>query len=148
MARKRGSATVPPVESATAVEQATDRERLAADLRHLNDLLERERIEEARRYVTELQQRWPDAERVQHYAHVLAPPVARSRPDLPNVSHDRAWQWLQEHGHEYPGCWLAILDDHLIAADPDRRVVLAKTREILGHQRVLMFHQPGRSESP
>jgi hypothetical protein len=147
MDTKQGPAVIPEMETPDVVQAPTDQEHLAADLRHLNNLLERERIEEARRYVKELQQRWPDAERVQHYADVLAPPVARSRPDLKTVSHDRAWNWLEKHGHEYPGCWLALLDDRLIAADPDRRVVLAKTRELLGHQRVFMFHQPGRSES-
>jgi Family of unknown function (DUF5678) len=147
MARKRGSATVPPVESATAVEQATDRERLAADLRHLNDLLERERIEEARRYVKELQQRWPDAERVQHYAHVLAPPVARSRPDLKTRPMHRELAWVREHAHEHPGCWLAVFEDRLVAADPDLQVVLAKTREALGHENVLVVQAPKRSDA-
>lgn len=144
---KQGTSTLPQIDKNGAA-AATEPEQLAADLRHLNELLERERIEEARGYVKELQQRWPEAERVQHYAHVLAPPVAESRPDLPNVSHERAWKWLEEHGHEYPGCWLAMLEDRLIAADSDRRVVLAKTREILGHQCVLMFHQPEGTKSP
>jgi hypothetical protein len=140
---KRGTTAVETVERAETANQ----ERLAADLRHLTDLLERERIEEARRYVKELQQRWPDAERVQHYAHVLAPPVSRRRPDILAKPLDREWKWLDEHGHEHPGCWLAIYEDRLIAADPDRRAVLAKTREILGHEGVLLFHQPGSVDS-
>jgi hypothetical protein len=99
-------------------------------------------VEAARRLVQELEQRWPDSERVRHYAVVLAPPIARRRPDIPARPRDREWQWLQEHGHEYPGCWLAVHEDRLIAADPDRRVVLAKVREALGEEGALLFRQP------
>jgi hypothetical protein len=121
-------------------------ERLAADLQHLRDLLERDQVEEARRFVKELEQRWPEAERVRHYAQVLEPPKVRSRPDIPPRSMDQEWQWLEDHRHEYPGCWVAIYKDRLIAADPDRRVVVAKAREILREEGALLFHQPGKSE--
>jgi hypothetical protein len=124
-------------------EDLTEEEHHAADVRHLLDLLERDAVEEARRYVKELEQRWPDSERVRHYAVVLAPPVARTRPDLKLRRMDREWEWLREHGHEYPGCWLAIHEDRLIAADPDRRVVVARAREVVGDEGVLLFRQPG-----
>ena len=26
--------------------------------------------------------------------------------------------WLRDHAHEYPGCWLAVLDDTLVSANP------------------------------
>jgi hypothetical protein len=123
-----------------------EQERLAAELQHLRDLLERDQVEEARRFVKELEQRWPEAERVRHYAHVLAPPKVRSRPDIPPRSMDREWQWLQEHRHEYPGCWLAVYEDRLIASDPDRRVVIAKARQALGDKRALLFFQPVRPQ--
>lgn len=128
---------VPAAETGPAAEQ------LAADLQHLNDLLEGVRIGEARRFVKELEQRWPDSERVRHYAHVLQPPVVRSRPDIPARSSAGEWKWLEEHGHEYPGCWVAIYEDHLVAADPDRRVVTAKARQELGGEPYFIFHQPG-----
>ena len=144
---RQETATLPQVDHNGAVE-AKAQEQLATDLRHLYDLLERERIEEARGYVKELQQRWPDAERVQHYARVLAPPVARSRPDIPPKSHVREFAWLDAHAHEYPGCWLAILEDRLIAAHPDRGVVSKQARECLGHEGVLMFFQPAKQERP
>jgi hypothetical protein len=135
------------VESPNAAQATTDQARLAADLHHLNDLLERERIEEARRYVKELQQRWPDAERVQHYAHVLAPPVARSCPELKTRSMHRELAWVREHAHEYPGSWLAVFEDRLVAADPDLQVALARTREALGHENVLVVQAPKRSDA-
>src|SRR5207244_12293467 len=116
-----------------------------ADLQHLRGLLEHDRGEEARRFVKELQPRWPESERVKHYAHVLAPPKVRLRPDIPARSLEREWKWLEEHRHEYPGCWLAVYEDRLIAADPDRGVAVAKAREVLGDKGALLFYQPERT---
>jgi hypothetical protein len=142
MSGKRASAAVPVIEEHGQVEAATEQERLAADLKRLRDLLERDRVEEARRFVKELEQRWPDAERVRHYAQVLAPPKVRSRPDIPAQSNEREWMWREEHGHEYPGCWLAVYEDRLIAADADLQVVLKRTRETIGEEGAYIFHQP------
>jgi len=101
------------------------------------------RIPEARRFVKELEQRWPEDERVRHYAHVLEPPKVRMRPDIPARSREQEWKWLEEHGHEYPGCWLAIDEDRLIAADPDRRTVIKRAEQALAGRAYLLFHQPG-----
>jgi hypothetical protein len=143
MSGEQATTIVREVGGAIPPEVLTEEEQLAADLRNLNDMLERDAVEEARRYVKELEHRWPDSERVRHFAVVLAPPVARSRPDLKPRRRDREWQWLQEHRHEYPGCWLAVYEDQLIAADPDYLVVLAKARETLGEEGALFFQQPG-----
>ncbi len=121
---------------------------LAADLQRLRDLLEQDRVPEARVFVKELEQRWPDAERVGHYARVLAPPVSRGRPDIPARPRDRERQWLKEHAHEYPGCWLAVFEDRLIAADPDYGQAVTQARDVLGNEPALMFHQPARPETP
>jgi hypothetical protein len=146
MAAKRAMTEAVPIESPDAGAE-TDQERLAEDLKRLLALLEDGHVEAARAFVKELEQRWPDAERVQHYAHVLAPPKVRMRSDIPPRSREREWKWLQEHGHEYPGCWLSVYEDRLIAADPDRRVVVASTRKALGEESALLFHQPGSPES-
>src|SRR5687767_10029578 len=111
MSGERAPAAGPVVAERSSGEATTEQEHLATDLRHLLDLLEGDRVEEARRFVKELEQQWPDAERVRHYAHVLAPPVARSRPDIPARSSRRELKWLKEHAHEHPGCWLAVYED-------------------------------------
>ncbi len=147
MSGKRSTAASSAVKDLDSTGSAKESERLAADLQHLLDLLERDRVEDARWRVKELEQRWPASERVQHYARVLAPPVVRARPDIPARSSEREWKWLEEHGHEYPGCWLAIYEDRLIAADPDRRVVTAQATEALGEETYLLFHQPERLPS-
>jgi hypothetical protein len=147
MADQRGTTTLPKSEPSEAETGSTDQEQLAADLQHLRALLEADRVAEARRFVKELEQRWPKAERVQHYARVLQPPKVRMRPDLPARSREREWKWLEEHGREYPGCWLAIYGDQLIAADPDRRTVMAEAEQALGEETYLIFHQPGSPQA-
>jgi hypothetical protein len=99
-------------------------------------------VEAARRFVNELEQRWPGPERVRHYAHVLAPSVARRRQDIKGRSRDREFAWLEQHAHDYPGCWLAVYEDRSTAADPDYAVLIAKTREVLGEEGALIFDQP------
>src|SRR5438093_605946 len=98
MSSERATLIVPEDEASVLQEVLTEQEQLAADLQHLNDLLERDAVEPARRYVKELEQRWPESERVRHYARVLAPPVARTRPDLKFRRTDREFEWLREHG--------------------------------------------------
>ena len=147
MGSERAAGAVRKIEDHDAKAGTTDQERLAADLQHLRALLEGVRITEARRFVKELEQRWPEAERVQHYARVLEPPKVRMRPDIPARSSEREWKWLEQHGHEYPGCWLAIHEDRLIAADPDRRIVRERAERALGEETYLLFHQPGSASA-
>jgi hypothetical protein len=143
MGKQRGVTTVPTSEDGETQPKSTDPERLAADLQHLRALLEADRVAEARRFVKELEHRWPEAERVQHYARVLEPPKARMRPDLPARSSEREIKWLEEHAREYPDCWLAIHEDQLVAAGPDRRDVMARAEQALGEETYLLFYQPG-----
>ena len=143
MSGKRVVTAVPEIEDLGGEAGASEQERLAADLQHLRALLEGDRVHEARRFVKEREQRWPEAERVRHYVRVLEPPKVRMRPDIPARSSEQEWKWLEEDGHEYPGCWLAIYEDRLIAAGPDRRAVTAKAEQALGAESYLLFHQPG-----
>jgi hypothetical protein len=138
MSREQNAAAVKASQPVSAADEAA----LAEDLQCLRELLDEGRVDAARSLVKELEARWPDSERVRHYAHVLAPPVARVRSDTKPRSFTREWEWLKQHGHEYPGCWLAIYKDRLVAADPDYQVAVAKAREVLGQEGALMFHQP------
>jgi len=126
-----------------AAPPAPDPPQLTADLDRLRALVEHEDVEGARAFVKELEQRWPECERVHQWARVLAPPVARRRPGVAGRSLERERAWLREHGHEYPGCWLAILEDRLIAADPDIRVVLKAIRSTPGAEDALLHLRPG-----
>jgi len=123
-------------------EVAGDGSALADDIQQLRDLLDAEDVEGARRLVKELEVRWPDSERIRHYAHVLAPPKVRMRSDITLRPRKQEWEWLRQHGHEYPGFWLAVLGDQLVAADPDGSVVRTKAREVPGEERPVIHYQP------
>src|SRR5438105_10652289 len=105
----------------------TDHKRaeLASALKKIGSLLQTAAIEEARALVRDLAAEWPENARVRHYARVLAPPVVSVRPRswYGSLRSERAW--LRAHAHEHPGCWLAVLDDTLIAPDHAIGAVLA-----------------------
>jgi hypothetical protein len=88
-------------------------------LERLIALVNSSRVDEARFYVKELVSKWPESERVQHWDRVLAPPrILAWKPAVGgDISGEKAW--LKAHAHEYPGCWMAVLGDRLIAVDPD-----------------------------
>jgi hypothetical protein len=100
--------------------------------------------------VKELQARWPDSPRVQYWARVLAPPevVPTSGRDPRSRPRDRERAWPREHAREYPGCWLAVYEDRLIAADPDLAVVYSAVRQALGAEGAVLHWQPGKPDRP
>src|SRR5688500_2826450 len=100
------------------VTERADRPQLQRDLDRIRLLLETRPIREARACVGKLERRRPESERVKHFAQALqlpevGPAMGRGR--------DRAKEraWLSSHAHEYPGCWLAVYEDRLLAASPD-----------------------------
>jgi hypothetical protein len=129
-----------------AAPPAVDPPPLTTDLDRLRSMVEHEDVEGARAFVKELEHRWPDSARVRHWARVLAPPVARRVPGSTGRSLDRERAWLREHGHEYPGCWLAVLGDRLIAADPDIGVVIQTIRSTPGAEDALLHLRPGSAD--
>src|SRR3954470_8132196 len=116
---------------------------LTDDLARLRGMVEQHRVEDARAYAKELEQRWPDSDAVRHWARVLAPPVARVVKGVPNRSFAAEHAWLKEHGKEYPGCWIAVLGDTLVAADSDPGVVMRRIRENPETKDALLHFQPG-----
>jgi len=109
----------------SAGRQDNDAEAALAPLR---GLLERADKEGARRLVGELLKQWPDSPRLQHLRRTLAPPTVRTRRDVKTVNHERERAWLRAHAPEYPGCWIAVLGDELVAADPSLSVVLDRMK--------------------
>jgi hypothetical protein len=114
------------VESAPEPDNPEGGAAVQAALAPLRGLLERGDQEGARRLVNGLLERWPDSPRLQHLARVLAPPTTRLRPDIPPSDRSRERAWLRAHAHEYPGCWIAVLGDQLVAADRELQVVVSK----------------------
>jgi hypothetical protein len=131
-----GVGTVEPMPSEDAAAVAEDMARLRAYLEHGD-------VNSAREFVKELEQRWPDSDRVRRFARLLAPPVVRTIPGTPSRSFRDEHNWLREHAHNYPGCWLAVLEDRLVAADPHLRTVLDTVRQTPGAETALIHFQPG-----
>jgi hypothetical protein len=100
-----------------------------AALAPLRGLLERRDEEGARHLVGQLLAQWPDSPRLQHLSRILAPPTVRARPDVKPINRDRERAWLRAHAHEYPGFWIAVLGDELVAADPALNVVRARMKQ-------------------
>ena len=121
-------------------------EALLADLQQLMALVEDSRVEEARALAPVLAARWPESQAVQHMARVLEPPKAAPTGRKSGRPLDREREWLRSHAQEYPGCWLAVYEDRLIAADPDRLTVVAAARAALGEEGALLHFQPGSPE--
>ena len=119
----------------------TDSTSAKEDVARLVRMIEQEDVEGARSFVKELEQRWPDSPSVRHFARVLAPPVVRVIPGATGRVRDREDAWLREHAREYPGCWLAVLEDRLIGADPSLGALLAKVRQTPGAEFALFHFQ-------
>jgi hypothetical protein len=119
-----------------------DTAEIAEGLRRLRSLLEEEDVEGARAMVKELVERWPDSERVRHLAHVLESPRTRVLHGERGRPLHREHAWLRQHAAEYPGCWLAVFEDRLVAADPDLGTVIRETRRALGSEGALLHFQP------
>jgi hypothetical protein len=55
---------------------------------------------------------------------------------------DKEFAWIREHDREYPGQWVAIYEDRLIAADLDLSVVLATVDRTPGAKGALLHRCP------
>jgi len=130
-----------PGEAVPEPQSAIEEPDLNASLECIRRLVEQGEVEEARERVNELEERWPDAKRVRYWASVLAPPVVRVLHGERGRPLDKERAWLREHAREYPGCWLAIRDDRLIAADPSLRTVLTSVRQTRGAENALLYFQ-------
>jgi hypothetical protein len=117
-----------------------------AGLRQLRELLASGQGGAARSFAAELLARYPDSEGVTEFARVLAPPVTRVLAGRKGRPLDRDYAWLREHGREYPGHWLAVLESELIAAAPDLKAVLAQLRDEPRGEQVLLHYEPHLDE--
>jgi hypothetical protein len=136
----------PAEESASSLANET---KLGEELALVKDHVSQGRLREARTLVNELASNWPSSPQVQYWTRVLAPPIVRrvTEADPRSRPFDREREWLHEHAREYPGQWLAVYEDRLIAANPDLGVVLAEKRGTPEGQRALLHFQPNTPTS-
>jgi hypothetical protein len=127
-------------------ERAKQAAAARADWERLNRLVEEHRVEEARRLAPELAAKWPDSAEIRHLARCLEPPKILPNRAGPRARRlDREHHWLEQHAFEYPGCWIAVYQDRLLAADPDLDTVRAAVRAAIGGEAALLHFQPADS---
>ena len=126
------SVTITRPQTRTPAETQGPDEELEATLAEFTVKLSNSDISAAQRLSAELEARWPDSPRVQQAASILKPPkvVARAGTKLRSMEKEHAW--LRAHAAEYPGCWIALIGDQMIAAEPELGKVLAKAGETPG----------------
>lgn len=115
-------------------------------LADIRALLENADMIGARAAVGRLMADWPDSERVQRLARLIAPPVFQVRHGNPKPSRTADHQWLHDHVHDYPGQWVAVLGGELVASDRELRVILEQARSTTRPDEVLLHFQPSNSK--
>jgi hypothetical protein len=102
----------------------------------LQSLLTQGQVEEARRFVKELEADWPESDLVRRFGRVLAPPVARvvsggkKGPSREQVRAESGW--LRAHAGDYPGCWVVLQGERLIAAHSQLRNAIEEADRLVG----------------
>jgi hypothetical protein len=122
--------------------QANAEYRLANDIAQLEDLVRRGEFAEGCDLVKGIEERWPDDEQVQRFARVLAPPTVSVRQGSPARPRQQEYRWLREHSRDYPGCWLAVLGDRLIAANADAKLVVKAVEKDPSARGALLHFEP------
>jgi hypothetical protein len=122
---------------------------LSQEMARLQSLLTSGRVEEARCQVKELEARWPESDLVRRFSRVLAPPVARVAPGRKGMTREETRKesdWLREHAGEYPGCWVILHEDRLIAVDPKLRNAIEEADRRVGSDVGSIHFVPRRVE--
>jgi hypothetical protein len=115
------------------------------EVAHLQTLLTRGSVEEARCFVRELEARWPESDLVRRFSRVLAPPVARLVAGRKGMSREQSQKesaWLREHAGEYPGCWVILDGDRLVTAHPQLRQAIEEADRQVGSDVGSMHYIP------
>jgi hypothetical protein len=95
-----------------------------------------ETIELTAENILSLIARMPSTERAR-LNHLLAqqpaepaakPPLDRRVPCEPMPDDTRETEWIEQHKHEYPGQWVALDGNRLIAASPNRMEISAAVK--------------------
>lgn len=130
-----------PPAARTAVGASAGAAELQGGLVELRARIESGDMSGARALGREMAARWPDAPEVISAMRILTRPRVEVRQGS-GRSLDREYAWLGLHAHKYPGRWLAILGDTLIASEPNLDEVLRQLRLIQDGESALLHRQP------
>jgi hypothetical protein len=115
---------------------------LEQGLARVRSLLEQADLNTARACLARLKEEWPDSERVARLSRLLTASPVRLETGKSERTRDAEHRWLREHAREYPGRWLALLGDRLIAAEQDLSAVLKQVRKTERPDEVLLHFEP------
>jgi hypothetical protein len=130
-------------EAVQSINRAAPEAEASEAIQRLVSLLEEGRVEEARHLAPQLVTRLPDSHALAKLAEALEPPrvIAVGGQTGRPMTQERAW--LKEHAREYPGCWMAVFGDRLVAAAPRLRDVLKAVEAAADVEDPVFFFQPG-----
>ncbi len=92
----------------------TSRHESIHALARIRDLLENERVSEARSVLDEALVNQPTDEELQRLRTVLAPPKVRRSGAL-DADRTKDFHWLAENGAKHRGLWVAIYEGELVS---------------------------------
>ena len=92
----------------------TSRQESTHAVARIRNLLENERVSEARRVLDEALVNQPKDEELQRLRTVLAPPKVRRSGAL-DADRTKDFQWLAENGAKHRGSWVAIHQGELVS---------------------------------
>jgi Family of unknown function (DUF5678) len=73
--------------------------------------------------------------------HTFQPPDSWFRSSVIHADHLRELDWIEQHGKDYVGEWVAICGDQLVAHSTNAKEVFAKAREC---EAMVSFMHPSR----
>ncbi len=93
----------------------------------------------ARRTVAEGVSRFPDHPWLEKTDRVINPKgIVSQQADAPDRT--REFAWLRQHSARYRGCWVALLEERLLAAGPELATVLREVRSRGLESKALVHH--------
>jgi hypothetical protein len=115
---------------------------LEQGMAQVRSLLQQADLNAARACLAQLKEEWPDSERVARLSRLLTPSGVRLDSERSDRARAEEHQWLRQHARRYPGHWLALLGDRLIAADRELSAVLEQVRRTARPDDVLLHFVP------
>lgn len=131
----------------TKIDSVGDQASLTEALDHIRRLLAGGDVRGAREFLSGMVETRAADPRIAHLATVLAEPRARAVSGATGRCLTREREWLRAHAQEYPGQWVAVAGDQLIAADQDLKIVLAACGEAPGGDRAVVSPVPGAQDA-
>lgn len=113
----------------------------------MRQLLYEQDVEAARALLGDLNARFPFSEEITRYAGAIAPNRAIIRRGEARRSLREDQEWLRDHAHEHPGCWIALYGGELLAAAPSLEQILIEARAKVDARDVLVHFEPA-AETP